>query len=305
MTAAQLRRVAIALVVAVFLWGIVEILARRGDTVEEVPLIPAIVGDEVDAVVIRSAQDTIRLERSGDGTWRVNGFATAPDAVTALLDALGEPTAGELVAQNPSSHERMGVGRSSATHVTVRRGDRVLGEVLMGAQGRSFRSAYMRRPGQDDVYLVEGELVPLVGRDVNEWRDKRIVVVEPDSIGGIDVERGRMRYTLERQDSVWSLAYGGAVDSARVERLVQAFRTVEAQGEAFATPAQADSTDFTRPERRVRLVGTDGTELATLAFDSTETGFWVLRDGRETIYLLNRWKVDDLTPTDSAVRRKE
>jgi hypothetical protein len=274
MTAAQLRRVAIALVVAVFLWGIVEILARRGDTVEEVPLIPAIVGDEVDAVVIRSAQDTIRLERSGDGTWRVNGFATAPDAVTALLDALGEPTAGELVAQNPSSHERMGVGRSSATHVTVRRGDRVLGEVLMGAQGRSFRSAYMRRPGQDDVYLVEGELVPLVGRDVNEWRDKRIVVVEPDSM-------------------------------ARVERLVQAFRTVEAQGEAFATPAQADSADFTRPERQVRLVGTDGTELATLSFDSTEAGFWVRRDGRETIYLLNRWKVDDLTPTDSAVRRKD
>ena len=145
----------------------------------------------------------------------------------------------------------------------------------------------------------------LVSRNVNEWRDKRILVVEPDSIGGIDVERGRIRYTLERRDGVWSLADGSAVDSVRVARLVEAFRTVEAQGEAFATPAQGDSADFTRPERQVRLVGTDGAELAALSFDSTDTGFWVRRDGRETIYLLNRWKVDDLTPTDSAVRRKE
>ncbi len=305
MSAAQLRRVAIALAVAVFLWGSIEILGRRGDTVEEVPLIPALAGDEVDIVVIRLPADTIRLERGTEGSWSVNGFAASPDAVTTLLGALGEPTAGELIAQNPSSHERMGVDDSSATHLAVRRGDQLLGEVLVGAQGRSFRSAYMRLPGQDDVYLVEGELVPLVGREVNEWRDKRIVVVEPDSIGEIDVERGRIRYTLERQDSVWSLADGGAVDSARVERLVEAFRTVEAQGAAFATPAQADSADFTQPERRVRLVGTNGAELATLAFDSTETGFWVRRDGRETIYLLNRWKVDDLTPTDSAVRRKE
>ncbi len=305
MSAAQLRRVAIALAVAVFLWGSIEILGRRGDTVEEVPLIPALAGDEVDIVVIRLPADTIRLERGTEGSWSVNGFTASPDAVTTLLGALGEPTAGELIAQNPSSHERMGVDDSSATHLAVRRGDQLLGEVLVGAQGRSFRSAYMRLPGQDDVYLVEGELVPLVGREVNEWRDKRIVVVEPDSIGEIDVERGRIRYTLERQDSVWSLADGGAVDSARVERLVEAFRTVEAQGAAFATPAQADSADFTQPERRVRLVGTNGAELATLAFDSTETGFWVRRDGRETIYLLNRWKVDDLTPTDSAVRRKE
>lgn len=305
MSAAQLRRVAIALAVAVFLWGSIEILGRRGDTVEEVPLIPALAGDEVDIVVIRLPADTIRLERGTEGSWSVNGFTASPDAVTTLLGALGEPTAGELIAQNPSSHERMGVDDSSATHLAVRRGDQLLGEVLVGAQGRSFRSAYMRLPGQDDVYLVEGELVPLVGREVNEWRDKRIVVVEPDSIGEIDVERGRIRYTLERQDSVWSLADGGAVDSARVERLVEAFQTVEAQGAAFATPAQADSADFTQPERRVRLVGTNGAELATLAFDSTETGFWVRRDGRETIYLLNRWKVDDLTPTDSAVRRKE
>jgi hypothetical protein len=305
MSAAQLKRIALALTVAVFLWGLVEILGRRGDTLGETPLLPAIPMDTIDTVTIAGASDTIRLERTADTAWTVNGFAASPEAVGTLLDALTDPTQGELIAQSPSSHERMGIDTATAKRFTVRGGEEVLGDVLVGGQGRSFRSAYLRKPGDDDVYQVEGELITLIDRTVTDWRDKRILSVEPDSIDGITVERGSTRYSLVRTDGGWSFAGGEAVDSARVARLVESFARVEAQGAAFATPDEASAADFDRPERRVRLMGPDGSELASLAFDSTDAGFWVRRAGGETVYQLNRWRVDDLTPADSSLRHRE
>jgi hypothetical protein len=305
MTGGQLRRVAIALVIAVVLWGLVEILSRRSGGIEETALLPAIPADEIGSIDIEHGADTVQLRRAEDDAWTVNGFVASPAAVTSLLGALGTPTNGELVARNPSSHARMGLDAAAARRFTVRGGDRVLGALLIGHQGRAYQSAYMRRPDGDDVYLVEGELVPLLDRGISDWRDRRIVAVPADSIQAIEVERGRRRYALERRDGSWVLAGGGAVDSARVARLAAAFADVEAQGTAFATPAQADSADFTRPERRVVLTGSGGATLAALAFDSTANGFWVRRDGTPTVFHLLQWKADELTPADSTLRRKE
>ena len=305
MTGAQLRRVAIALAIAVFLWGLVELLGRPANGVEETELLPAITAEEIGSVDIARPADTVLLRRGDGDAWTVNGFAASPAAVTSLLAALGTPARGELVARNPSSHLRMGLDTTNARRLTVHGADRVLGELLVGNQGRAYQSAYVRRPDGDDAYLVEGELVLLVDREIADWRDRRIVAMTPDAILGIEIERGGTRYALERWAGSWELAGGGALDSARVARLASAFGNLEAQGVAFATPAEADAADFTRPERRVVLTGSGGTTLAALAFDSTANGFWVQRDATPTVFHLFQWKVDELTPADSAIRRKE
>ncbi len=305
MTGAQLRRVAIALAIAVFLWGLVEVFSRRDSGVEESVLLPAIPAEQIETVDLVRPADTVRLQRTGGEAWTVNGFAASPAAVTSLLGALGSATHGELIARNPSSHARMGLDTAGAKRLTVRGADRVLGELLVGHQGRAYQSAFVRRPDGDEAYLVEGELVSLLERGIVDWRDRRILAVVPDSIQAIAVERGPTRYVLERRNGSWALTDGGTIDSARVDRLAAAFGDLEAQGAAFATPAEADSADFAKPERRLVLTGSGGSTLAALAFDSTTTGFWVQRDDAPTVFRLYQWKVDELTPADSAIRRKE
>jgi hypothetical protein len=77
---------------------------------------------------------------------------------------------------------------------------------------------------------------------------------------------------------------------------------VEAAG--FATAAQADSASFARPDRRAALLRTDGTPLLALAFDSTASGFWVRTEGDSTVYRMDGWAVDRLTPADSTLKGK-
>jgi hypothetical protein len=302
MSLTQLKRIAIALVAAIFIWGLTVIVSRGGDVVEEAQLIPAIVSADVDRVEIAGTDDTVRLARTDSSAWTVNGFAAAPDAVTTLLTALGEVVTGELVAQNPSSHERMGVDEVGAKRLRVSHGDETVANVLLGRQGRAYRTIYARRDGENNVYLLRGELVPLIDRTLNDWRDKRIVAVEPDSIVRVAVERGSERYTLVRGDSMWTFADGSPTDSGAVAGMLGEFQALTAQGSGFATPVQADSADFRRPDRRVSLFGARGETLADLVFDSTDTGFWVRRSDRETVYQLFRWRVDDLTPVESVLR---
>jgi hypothetical protein len=305
MTPRQLFHIAIALVVVLFLWGLVEIIGRGTNVVDERPLLVPVPAEQVDTVEIASPEDTIRLLPDVSGGWTVNGYEASASMMVELFDGLGDSISAELVAQSPSSHERMGVDDQGGTHFRVIRGDRALLHLIAGERGRLFNSRYVRLAGADEVYLLEGPLVPAFDRALNEWREKRIAEVEPDLIARVAIQHGRRAYTVERRDSTtWELSDGTPVDSAAMDRLLEGYRSLAAQGSAFATPAQVDSADFAKPDRGVTLLDERGDTLLGLAFDSTASGFWVRRAENGTVFQLFRWKGDEIAPADSVLRRK-
>ena len=305
MTVRQLRQIGIALVVAIGLWGLARLLGGGGDEIPQSQVIRAVAALEVDTAEFAGTDDTVRLVQIMPGTWLVNGYAASPDAVSELFAALTEGATGELAARSATSHERMGVDDAGGTRLRFVRGDQTLATVILGRQGRAYRTIYARRAGEDEVYLLEGQLATLANRPVSDWRDKRIVAVAPDSIARVAVSRGRAGYTLVRGDSAWTFSDGAATDSAAVARLLGEFTSLTAQGNAFATPAEADSTDFSQPDRLLTLFTAGGDTLAALVFDSTASTFWVRHLDGETIYRLYQWKVDALTPVDSTLRKRE
>jgi hypothetical protein len=154
------------------------------------------------------------------------------------------------------------------------------------------------------VYLWRGALASVVRRGADDWRDKRIAALEPDSIGALDVQRGTERYTVRRVGKTW-VVNGAATDSAAVAQYLGRVRTITAAG--FATAKEVDSTRALRPSRRLTVRGRQGV-LLTLAFDSTASGFVVrhlagLGGEGATVYRMNVWDVDAVTPaTRSLVR---
>jgi hypothetical protein len=305
MSAKQLLRVAVVLVAVLFLWGVMEIVNRRSDRLARIELIPPLAVTDVDTVEIVSPSDTIRLSRTPGGAWRVNGFEASRTGVEALFNALGDSLRGELVAQSASSHGRMGVDSAEGRHMRFVGGGVVLASLIAGHAGQGFQTRYVRRPGENEVYLLHGEFATMLDRDVPAWREKEIGRVEPDSVATMSAERAGRAYTLTRAEGGWRFADGAAADTAAVRRALDAYRGLAAQGVSFATPAQADSADFTSPDRRVTLLGLRGDTLLALALDSTASGFWVRKAGSEAVYHLYGWKVDDLVPADTTLRSEK
>src|SRR5207245_578377 len=108
-------------------------------------------------------------------------------------------------------------------------------------------------------------------------------------------------YTLTRSGTAWTVGSAPA-DSAAIGSLLEQVKQLEASG--FANAAQADSAQQSKPSRKVRFLG-KGRLLAELAFDSTAAGYWVRLSGSPTVYKLDNWVVDRLTPADSTLRKKK
>ncbi|GBD31380.1 MAG: hypothetical protein KatS3mg081_1089 [Gemmatimonadales bacterium] len=302
MTARQLKRIAAALAVALVLWGLTEVLSGSGDELGGDFALPALNREDVDTVAIYRSSDTIVLAKQSATEWTVNGRPAAPDAVESLFKALSESSVAELAATNRASHSRMGIDSASGKRVRFVKGDRVLAELVVGNRGPGYQGAYVRNAGADEVYLLRGDLANVVERYVDEWRDKRIAEIEPDSVQEIRVERRGRRYTLRRSGEGWELQGGAAADTAEVRRMLDEYRNLRAGG--FPTAAQEDSVDFDRPDRKVVLVGKSG-PLLELLFDSLGYNWWAKKAGGDIVYRIDSWRMNQLAPADSVLRKKE
>ena len=301
MSAELLKRLGIALGVLIFLWGGVEILRKDvGSGVTEFT-IPAVKPQEIDSIVIRRPLGDVTLVKHADSVWSVNGFRASASGVNEVFTAIAEPLRAELVAENPSTHARFSLDDAQARRIQMYRGTEPAVDLLIGKRGRDFQAVYLRHPNEDEVYSARTQLATFADRPVTDWRDKQIANIPSDSIGVIEVARGTTQYTLTRADSgQWNID-GTNADSTEVSRLLTQFQDLNGTG--FPTDVQTDSVDFNHPERRVVLWTAAQRQLAELVFDSTAFAFWVRRTGDSTVYRLERYKVDQLTPPDSTIRR--
>jgi len=301
MSARTLARLAALLGVLLLLWGAAALAHRRSGSPSVARLgLPTLTRATVDSIRITRPADTLVLARH-DSTWSVNGHPASATAVSELFGALSDTAAtAELVAEKPGSHAGLGVDSAGGTRVRFLRGDSVVADLVAGHRSMDLDGGYFRLAGSDEVYLLRGPLSGVLDRSRDEWRDRRIATVPVDSVATIEVRRGSRGYRLTKGDKRWALVPGGPADTAAAARFVQAFREIDAGG--FATPAQADSARFDRPDREVRLLRPDGSSLLTIAFDSMSNGFWTRTSAGETVYRLDTWAANRLTPADSTLK---
>ena len=302
MTPRQLALIAIAFAALLLLWGAAALIRRDGGPARAGAL-PALERGAVDTVRVARGTDTTVLARRDSAAWSVNGHPADAATVATLLDALADTSRREEpVAERTASHAGLGVDSAAGIRVRVAGRGGALADLVVGNRTPDLDGGYIRRAGDSVVFLVRGGLAEQLSRTPDEWRDRRIAAVVPDSVGGIELTRGRRTLRLERGASGWVLAGGRPADTAAVRGLLDAYRRVEAAG--FARPAQADSARFDPADRRARLLRPDGTPLITLALDSMSGGFWARADTGATVYRLESWDADRLVPADSTLRAR-
>jgi hypothetical protein len=298
MSANQLRVIALSLMVLICVWLGARLLSHGSDVVRGRLTLPTVNKEQTDSLIIRHGADTVRLARAGS-TWTVNGFRAGAEPVGQLFLAFHETATPDLAAVSNSSFERMGVDSSSGYWLEVWSGGRSTLRLIIGKQGMEPSSGYLRRAGSDSILMWRGNLIDLTRRPLDQWRDKRIAAVPPESVLAINVT-ARRPYALRRSGTTWRFAGGSAVDSGRVAGMLAIYRDFGASG--FGTPAQADSGNKAAARRSVTLVGAGGAKLLEVAFDSSATGVWARRAGDDNVYRVDAWRLNAFVPPDTALR---
>ena len=297
-----LKRLAIALIVLVVAWAGLALAQHLGRDREGRIRLASFDPGVADGVLIRHRSDTLRFVRQGDG-WLVNGNRANAGYVNDLLHALADTTApSELAAKAASSLPQLGLDTADAWTVEALLGTRVLTALDVGNHGDGYSTIYVRKPGATTAYqLTQGQLADVTDRMADDWRDKTVAQVVPESVAVVQVRRGARAYTLTRGAKGWRLGAAPA-DSAAVASMLSQYRDVQATG--FPTAAQADTARRARPSREVTLEAAGGRPLLVLQLDSTTGSYWVRRQGDSTLYQLDDYTVGLMTPADSTLRAR-
>ncbi len=299
MSPVLLRRLAAILIVALVVWAGLARL-RRSQTDRSIGVqLPALTPGATDTIRYAGPADTIVLARH-EANWTVNGFPAARPVVTAFFRAVTDSsTRSELVAESAASHARLGVDSLKATHLTVRGGGATLLDLSFGSRGPDFDGFYVRQGEDPRVFLLRGTFANLTVQSLEEWRDKVMLAAAADSIGAVEVDRGRTHWRVERDGAGWRLAGAGAADSVKVRHYLTTFVSVPATG--FPTAAQVDSAPFAPAERRVQLFGRGGAVLGRMDLDSMPWGWMVRTTDGPGRYKLDQRTVEQLTPESGSL----
>ena len=265
-----------------------------------------VVTDSITGVDIVLAENagTVRLERTGAG-WTVDGYVADDPKIRDLLDVIGQLSSSELVARNPSNHANLGVAEGGR-RVEVRTAGGDVRRFQLGSRDTRSGGYFVRLPGDDVVYRLDGPAGGYLNRDRDGWRPRLIASVDTAGVREVLMRRGDREAVLRRSDEGW-LAGDAPADSALVQRLLAILSSVSASG--FPTEEEEAAADFMLADGSFEVfseASADVTgrrlELAILLLEDEERGDWVARvaDGTEAFRLssltVNRLLPEALVP---------
>jgi hypothetical protein len=301
MSAKVLQRIALALVFALGLWLSLNLFgARKRDDAGRLTL-PRLAADTVDQITLIGPGDTLRISKQG-AAWQVNGLPASAKAVQEFLAATGDSSAeSELTAQSATSHARLGVDSVAGKRLSILGGGKPLLDLVIGNRGPDLNGYYVRRAGAADVYLLQGQFAELLARHEGDWRERQLSGLKADSIAKVEVQLGKVRWTMSRSGSAW-LVGNRPADSTKVARFLSIFGDLRATG--FPDRSDLDSIKFAPPERGITLSGPSGQPILALVFDSTPSGsFWVRPAAGGPVYRLDGRTTSLVTPEEKSLEK--
>lgn len=218
----QKNRLVIAGVVFVALLGAAIYVVKQrsvddaGGDEAPLPQLPAIDDEAVTELEISrpgtgegAERETVRLVRQGE-EWRVAEPVDAvadQEAVHTALAKLEELEVRGVAATNPENHARLEVDEDKGIKVVVKGSDGPIATLWIGAYRN--RNTMVRLDGDDTVVSVAGSIKFAFNKELKNWRNRRVVNVDPARVRQVrfESENGRWEFARNAEDE-WTPAEG-------------------------------------------------------------------------------------------------
>ncbi len=296
MSERTLKQLVGALVVVVAVWAIATLLSGSGgggqSATGEIAAIFNGVSEATVTEVRRRGPSGDVVLTGGSGAWTVNGLRPDSGAVTRFWSVVDGLEMGGLVASNPDNHGRMGVADDGASTLEIDI-DGDTRALVVGDQGPRFGTSYVRVPGQDEVYVAQGDLRSHVQRALADWQNRRIVRIDTSAVVRIEIERDGDPYVLVRGDSLWTFEDGAETNSSTASGVVAELADLIAAG----VLSEADSIAQAELGGTTLALDANGNVLAEVTIGSGTSERWARAAGDAVIYRLASFRIDRITPT--------
>ncbi len=170
---------------------------------------------KITKIEVEKDKQYIRFEKIRD-RWKIidpiNTYAD-DEAMYNLLTGLAKFKLVGLVSQNPQKQAMYEVD-TKGTSVTITTDTPTPTTLIVGKVGSTSGQAYVRPVSSGSVYAATGLVPALVNKDLNQWRQRTVIRMEPRMMKMITVRSGGERAVFRRDDKKW--VSNGAVVPARI-----------------------------------------------------------------------------------------
>jgi len=303
MTARTLKQLLGALGAVAAVWLVVFLMSNRGGSeAEEItgPIATFFEGADsagLSAVRFSRSFGTLELRNVG-GRWEADGFRTDSGSISRFFQSLSSTHAGSVAATNPTNHARMGVGADSAAYMELEQNGSTR-RILVGVDGPRAGTFYARLPDEDVVYLLEGGVRNYVFRQLDDWRNRKMLAIDTAQVRRIVVQRDGQSATVVRADSGWTFQNGSAADGQSVKNILD-----QLGGGLVASRFVADTDSIGMLPAGGSTVAYDGSgaQLAAVTVGSGSGDRWGMAAGDSVRYRLPPFRVDLIVPTIESLR---
>ena len=212
-----LALVALTVVVGLAAWAL---RARAQPTVETLPerVFPELAAqlNELTGVTITGHDESFHLHKTGD-TWGMDekdGHPVRFERLKGLLVGLSELKPLERKTASAALHSKLGLqapgdeGSTSVQVTALGAGGAPVADLIVGHPGQAARTRYVRKAGEDQTWLVQGELNADASKQM--WVDTEILRLEPANIAHVTTTHadGEVLHVDKqaKEDPVWTIA---------------------------------------------------------------------------------------------------
>ena len=293
-------------------------LSKRGKkkAAEESILFPGFAADQVSSVEIRTKDREIKLNKEGE-SWLVatsDNYPADTEAVRAVLDNVKELKLTLIASKAAEKHSQFEVDESGVEVKMLGAEEDVLAHFFVGKTGPGYMSTYVRKADQDMVLLIDEPLKYTFDKGERGWRDRTVFDFDASQVQRLTLvseEKGEIAIVAQ-EDGGWQIIKP-EVASAEKEAVDDIVRDIsklsaddfaekrkEPEEEEAGETAEAEVASplkeykLDEPQSKVMVDLKDGTARVLLIGDKSGYQHYVKREGKDTIFMLSKSKIDRL-----------
>ena len=268
----------------------------RKTEIAPVKILPQLRPDAVTSVQVLLGPLEIQAERTNSGGWSLTRPIVYPAQATGievLLAKLARLTPAVRIDANelknrPRADEEFGFASPQAS-VVIRQGEELM-RLLLGGLTSPGDQLYLRLDGVEAVYVVDADLLKLVPRSANEWRETVLLNLKDLAFDRLAITNGgkmAVEFQRESTNAAWQMLHPLQLraDSSRIDRALEKLQSTRVS-QFISEDPKADLEGFGLRPPELELTFGQGTNiLARLQFGKTNEAGQVYskRPGLDTV----------------------
>jgi hypothetical protein len=212
-----------------------------------------------------------------------------------ILSKVSEFKTDNLISDKPEKQSLFEVDSSGIEAKFSDSSGNLIAHFFVGKMGTDYRSGYVRKADSNNVYIMDGNLRSMFGKESGEWRDKTIFDFSSGNVTKVTLasEAEKILLQLDVESNEWKLIEPEAANAKKdvVDGILNSLSALKAND--FADKKELKEYDLDEPKSLVSADLNDGTSK-TLFIGKEESGkYYVKRADQETVFQVSKYTIDN------------